>query len=107
MKTILTLLWLFLFVGLVHASPTLTATPSATPTPIPIRANAKSYTLISVVFAHLNDGTVYTPVLSPGTLAFCSDCKGAQDSVSFGSACVGSGTGSIAQYKLTGWVCGY
>lgn len=90
------------------ATNTRTATATATFTAVPLRANAKSYTAIGVTFAHLNDGTRYTPFIGPGTFAYCSDCKGAQDSVALGSTCVGSGTGSIALYKQTlGWVCGY
>lgn len=96
----------------VHSTPTATisATPTATPTvvPLPNRFSSNAYNALPILFSHLTDSSRYGPAQLPGTWVYCSDCKGAQDSVALGSSCVSGGTGSLAIYKTSlGWVCGY
>jgi hypothetical protein len=58
-----------------------------------------------VTFANL-----FTPPSDPvnfsthGALLNCTDCKGPQDSVSWGSTAVGSGTGAVLKYTGSAWI---
>lgn len=60
--------------------------------------------LSSVTFANLTAPSV-DPITSSthGALVFCSDAKGPQDSITWGSTAAGSGTGALLRYNGSNW----